>query len=81
MRIGILGYGSIGSRHGRNLTALGHKIIIHDPSMADSLPKGVVIEKSDAVVIASPTSEHLNDMLLCCRHADKTWSIAYRGTW
>jgi len=71
MRIGILGYGSIGSRHGRNLTALGHKVIIHDPNMADSLPKGVVIERSDAVVISSPTSEHLNDMLLCCRHADK----------
>ena len=65
MRIGILGYGSIGSRHGRNLTALGHKVIIHDPNMADSLPKDVVIEKSDAVVIASPTSEHETDILLC----------------
>lgn len=65
MRIGILGYGSIGSRHGRNLTALGHKIIIHDPDMADSLPKDVVIEKSDAVVIASPTVSHAGDILLC----------------
>lgn len=67
MRIGILGYGSIGSRHGRNLTALGHKVIIHDPNMADSLPKDVVIEKSDAIVIASPTSEHASDILLCKR--------------
>lgn len=65
MLIGILGYGSIGSRHGRNLTSLGHKVIVHDPSMANSLPKEVVIEKSDAVVIASPTSEHASDLLLC----------------
>lgn len=67
MLIGILGYGSIGSRHGRNLTSLGHKVIIHDPNMADSLPKDVVIEKADAVVIASPTSEHASDILLCKR--------------
>lgn len=65
MRIGILGYGSIGSRHGRNLVALGHQIILHDPAMAESLPKAVVIEKSDAVVIASPTSEHSRDIALC----------------
>lgn len=65
MRIGILGYGSIGSRHGRNLVALGHKVIIHDPAMAESLPKDEVIKQSDAVVIASPTSEHLNDIRLC----------------
>lgn len=66
MRIGILGYGSIGSRHGRNLVSLGHKVIFHDPNIAEgSLPKDEVIKRSDAVVIASPTSEHANDILLC----------------
>lgn len=65
MRIGILGYGSIGSRHGRNLLALGHKIIIHDPAMAESLPKDEVIKQADAIVIASPTSEHFNDISRC----------------
>lgn len=69
MRIGILGYGSIGSRHGRNLVALGHQIILHDPAMAESLPKDVVIDKADAVVIASPTSEHASDIMLCKRAA------------
>src|SRR5689334_1148867 len=65
MRIGILGYGSIGSRHGRNLLALGHKIIIHDPAMAESLPRDEVVKQADAVVIASPTSEHASDIALC----------------
>jgi predicted dehydrogenase len=65
MRIGILGYGSIGSRHGRNLVALGHKVIFHDPAMADTLSVVEVIEKSDAVVIASPTSQHLADIAAC----------------
>lgn len=65
MRIGILGYGSIGSRHGQNLTGLGHKVIFHDPAMVDSLPKDEVIKRADAIVVASPTSEHANDMLLC----------------
>lgn len=65
MRIGILGYGSIGSRHGRNLTSLGHTTIVHDPAMTESLPKDVVIDKADAVVIASPTSEHSRDIALC----------------
>ena len=68
MRIGILGYGSIGSRHGRNLLALGHKIIIHDPAMAESLPTIEVIKQSDAVVIASPTSEHWKDILYCIEY-------------
>lgn len=65
MRIGILGYGSIGSRHGQNLMGLGHKVIYHDPNVADGLPKDEVIKRSNAVVIASPTSEHANDILLC----------------
>jgi predicted dehydrogenase len=38
--------------------------------MADSLPRDVVIEKSDAVVIASPTSEHWED-ILDCKKANK----------
>lgn len=65
MRIGILGYGSIGDRHGRNLMALGHKIIIHEPASSDTLPKDVVIKQSDAIIIASPTSEHANDLQAC----------------
>lgn len=70
MRVGILGYGSIGSRHGQNLMGLGHKVIYHDPDMADGLPKDEVIKRADAIIIASPTSEHASDMLLC-KSADK----------
>lgn len=65
MRIGILGYGSIGQRHGSNLMALGHKIIIHDPAMAESLPAQAVIKESDAVLICSPTSEHAGHLIDC----------------
>lgn len=67
MRIGILGYGSIGSRHGQNLIGLGHKVIFHDPAMSNGLPKAEVIKHADAIIIASPTSEHASDCLLCMR--------------
>jgi len=65
MRIGILGYGSIGTRHARNIVGLGHKVIYYDPDQIDGLPKDEVIKRADAVVIASPTSEHSRDIALC----------------
>lgn len=67
MRIGILGYGSIGARHGQNALWLGHKVIYHDPKQPDGLPRDEVIKRSDAVIIASPTPSHFDDLLDCNR--------------
>lgn len=62
MLIGILGLGSIGSRHGRNLMTLGHQVIAHDPNIL-SAPREQVIKEADAVLICSPTKQHVPDFM------------------
>lgn len=71
MKIGILGLGSIGTRHAENLRALGHTVIGFDIEVermsmfnddcvhADR--KGL-LTWADAVVIATPSDNHLNDL-------------------
>ena len=57
--IGIIGLGSIGSRHANNLKALGHDIVAYDPLVTGN---GNIQEiwsgGVDAVIIASPTPTH-----------------------
>jgi predicted dehydrogenase len=65
MRVAVLGLGSIGARHARNLRALGHDVVAFDPRPADGAedwPRAdsVVgaLSGSDAAVVATPTAMH-----------------------
>jgi len=66
---GILGLGSIGTRHARNLVSLDYDVIGFDPS-PDAHARGItqtqsrteVLEKSNAVIICSPNAHHLDDL-------------------
>jgi predicted dehydrogenase len=72
-RIAVLGLGSIGSRHVRNARLLGLDVIGFDPSSgagADVPVEGfsrvdsaaAALADADAVVIASPSEQHLDDL-------------------
>ena len=60
---GILGMGSIGSRHASNLRSLGHEVIWYDPMREDGSSYGDVVDKTDAIVIASPTDLHYQQLM------------------
>lgn len=57
MKVGVIGLGSIGSRHAANLTKLGHEVYGYDPNKQTQDLK-FVCENSEALVIASPTDFH-----------------------
>ncbi len=64
MRVAVIGLGSIGSRHARNLRALGHEVIGFDPVARhdDAWSTTPTIEQAlagaDAAVVATPTALH-----------------------
>jgi len=59
MKIGIVGYGSIGKRHAENAVALGHDVIVYDPiGRMDVKFEREIYEQADAVVIATPSPFH-----------------------
>jgi len=61
MQIGILGLGSIGMVHAKNLRAMGHDIYTHD--IADPTSHGLeLMEDAEAIVIATPSDQHTIDM-------------------
>lgn len=62
MLIGILGFGSIGMRHGRNLMDIGHQVVFHDPGVLGSIDRDVLIREADAVIICTPTIRHALDL-------------------
>ena len=76
IKIAIIGFGSIGQRHYKNLLALGYKnIFVYDVDES-KIAGGVKIlpelnEKSledfDIAFICNPTSEHIKTALLCTR--------------
>jgi spore coat polysaccharide biosynthesis protein SpsF len=73
-RVAVLGLGSIGSRHARNLLELGHQVVGFDPERTPDTPAvepaasvGAAIAAADAVVIASPTSMHAEHALAALR--------------
>jgi predicted dehydrogenase len=72
MRFLVVGAGSIGSRHGRNLAALGHRVLVWDVDgdrlrAAASLPgidaaaslDGALAGRPDAVLVCTPPALHL----------------------
>lgn len=65
MKIGILGHGSIGARHAKNLRTLGHQVGVYDPDYEGTMDRATVIKWADAIVIASPSSEHEGDIRAC----------------
>ena len=63
MKIGILGYGSIGKRHHANIIAMGHDAVIYDPFIEEFAGnRSMILDHSDAVVICSPSTEHERDL-------------------
>ncbi len=69
--IGVIGLGSIGMRHAKNFLYLGCEVYGTDPdatrldAFADAGGKEpLIISKVDGLVIASPTHEHFNQIML-----------------
>ena len=63
MKIGVLGLGSAGKRHASNAEKLGHALISYDPDLDRKEQRQKVLDTADAVIIASPTEYHLQDLL------------------
>jgi predicted dehydrogenase len=71
MKVGVIGLGSIGSRHAANLKGLGHEVVGYDPELwrMEALQGHAVAREEvfarkgiDAVVSASPTANHVDDL-------------------
>jgi len=70
--VAVLGLGSIGLRHARNLLSLGVRVVGYDPDLSrqaaaraigvEQLPRSEALAKADAVVVASPSRQHLADL-------------------
>lgn len=66
MKIGVVGHGSIGSRHARNLETLGHKVVVYDAAgRKDVSLERIVYDVCDAVVIATPSHFHEGPLRAC----------------
>lgn len=65
LTFGILGAGSIGMRHAKNLQEMGQKTIVYDPQLANGVTRDEVIDKADAILICTPTTEHYSDLFDC----------------
>lgn len=72
-RTGVLGLGSIGMRHARNLVRLGCDVLGYDPSAnaarvferefgRTAVSRARLLAESDAVVVATPNRFHLDDL-------------------
>ncbi len=73
MNVGVLGLGSIGLRHSRNLLALGVGVVGFDPDperctrFTDIGGRAMetrerVLEQSEAMIIATPNAQHYDDL-------------------
>jgi len=66
MKLGIVGYGSIGKRHAENAAKLGHEVVVYDPaSRMDVKFERNIYEDCEAVVVASPTMFHEQALRAC----------------
>jgi len=73
MKFLVIGYGSIGKRHSKNIMALGHEVILLRRSGNKRNEDGLkeyhffndVVEQEkllDGAIVSSPTSNHLEDV-------------------
>lgn len=73
----LIGYGSIGKRHARNLVDLGIKPYIltkYPDKLRARFLKDISMIKNSGVeycIIASPTARHLEDLKKCLKYADR----------
>lgn len=61
MKVGVVGYGSIGKRHAENARALGHDVKVYDPAViggSDFRFERELYDWCDAAVIATPSLFH-----------------------
>jgi predicted dehydrogenase len=67
MKIGVVGYGSIGQRHAANVRELGHTAIVYDPMLQHNDVKfeREIYDQADAVVIATPSDCHEAGLRAC----------------
>ena len=68
MKVGVVGQGSIGSRHAANLRMLGHDVLVYDPVFPpnDRVKfERNIYEECDAVVVATPTMFHEQGLRGC----------------
>lgn len=68
MKIGIVGYGSIGQRHANNLRGMGHDVRIYDPLVITKdfrLERDLYDSDVEAVVIATPSNCHEGPLRAC----------------
>src|SRR6266849_523498 len=65
-KIGILGLGSIGSRHFQNFKDLGCEVLGYDPFITPlAQDREYVLDWADSIVIATPTARHHLDFFDC----------------
>jgi len=86
VRVGVIGCGSIGTRHVHNLVALGHEAVVWDPDLTRytelarldgvqlALSEATACTDVDAVIIATPAASHLG-VTLRQLHRCKYWLI------
>lgn len=70
MKIGVVGYGSIGTRHANNLRGLGHKVVVYDPMLSGAdrdfkFERDLYDSDVEAVVIATPSAAHEGPLRAC----------------
>jgi predicted dehydrogenase len=59
MKVGIVGYGSIGMRHADNAAVLGHEVVVYDPlTRRDVKFERMIYDECDAIVVATPSTAH-----------------------
>ncbi len=62
--VGVIGLGSIGAVHAKNLKSLGCDVIVHDPKLPETRDSEYVLGNSDALVISSPSNDHAFQILV-----------------
>jgi predicted dehydrogenase len=60
---GVLGVGSIGRRHHKNLQALGQEVFYYDPIHAGPEVRDRVLKRCDAILVCTPTKRHAEDFM------------------